>query len=103
MQSIVVASIREGEENTLPTEIKKVIWDNAATFEKEIQSWWYLVTFTCDPINNQVTDFVFTIHNISVYAVYQIIGLELNHNGDILCPLVWPVGRGRFSFPSTPP
>ncbi|KAK4832916.1 hypothetical protein QYF61_026559 [Mycteria americana] len=39
MQSMVAAIIREGEEGTLPTEIQKVIWDNATKFEKEFQSW----------------------------------------------------------------
>ena len=46
MQSMVAAIIRKGEKGTLPTEIRKVIWDNATKFEKEFQSWWYSVYFT---------------------------------------------------------
>ncbi|XP_074424308.1 uncharacterized protein LOC141735521 [Larus michahellis] len=38
MQSTVAAIVREGEEGTLPTEIQKVIWDNATEFEREFQS-----------------------------------------------------------------
>lgn len=34
MQSVVAAIIREGEEGTLPTEIRKVVWDNAPNYEK---------------------------------------------------------------------
>ncbi|KAK4818868.1 hypothetical protein QYF61_021073 [Mycteria americana] len=71
-----------------------VIWDNATKFEKEFQSWWYLVNyFTYDPINNKATAFVLTIHNASKYTIYPIrIVLGLNHNGTIFCPLehrVW--------------
>lgn len=32
---MVATIIREGEEGTLPTEIWKVIWDNAIEFEKK--------------------------------------------------------------------
>ncbi|KAK4806952.1 hypothetical protein QYF61_027319 [Mycteria americana] len=87
MQSMVAAIIREGEEGTLPTEIQKVIWDNATEFEKEFQSWWYLVNFTYDPISNKTTAFVLTIHNALVYTIYPIIALGLNHNGTVLYPL----------------
>ncbi|PKU38264.1 hypothetical protein llap_11435 [Limosa lapponica baueri] len=34
----VDAVIREGEEGTLPTKIRKVIWDNAIEFEKMVVS-----------------------------------------------------------------
>ncbi|XP_076194341.1 uncharacterized protein LOC143160464 [Aptenodytes patagonicus] len=98
MQSMVAAVIREGEEGTLPTEIRKVIWDNATKFEKEFQSWWYLVNFTFDPINNKATAFVLTIHNASVYTIYPIIALGLNHNGTILYPSehrVWAQQNGN--------
>ncbi|KAK4811143.1 hypothetical protein QYF61_019774 [Mycteria americana] len=98
MQSMVAAIIREGEEGTLPTEIRKVIWDNATKFEKEFQSWWYLVNFTYDPINNKATAFVLTIHNASVYTIYPIIALGLNHNGTVLYPLehrVWAHRNGN--------
>lgn len=79
--------IREGEEGTLPTEIQKVIWDNAVEFEKKFQSWWYLVNFTYDSSNSAVTAFLLTIHNASVYTIYQIIALGLNHNGAALYPI----------------
>ena len=98
MQSMVAAIIREGEEGTLPTEIRKVIWDNATKFEKEFQSWWYLVNFTYDPISNKATAFVLTIHNASVYTIYPIIALGLNHNGTVLYPLehrVWAHRNGN--------
>lgn len=44
------------------------------------------------------TVFVLTIHNASVYAIYQIIVLGLNHNGAILYPLehrVWAPKDGN--------
>ena len=34
IQSIVAAIIKEGEGGTLPTEIRKLIWDNASEFER---------------------------------------------------------------------
>jgi len=46
IQSVAAAIIREGEGKTLPTEIRKLIWDNASEFEKEFQAWWQLVNFT---------------------------------------------------------
>jgi len=46
IQSVAAAIIREGEGGTLPTEIRKLIWDNASEFEKEFQAWWQLVNFT---------------------------------------------------------
>ena len=98
MQSMVAAIIREGEEGTLPTEIRKVIWDNATEFEKEFQSWWYLVNFTYDPISTKATAFVLTIRNASTYTIYPIIALGLNHNGAILYPLehrVWAQRNGN--------
>ncbi|KAK4810571.1 LOW QUALITY PROTEIN: hypothetical protein QYF61_004534 [Mycteria americana] len=88
MQSMVAAIIREGEEGTLPTEIRR----------KGFQSCWYLVNFTYDPINNKATAFVLTIHNASVYTIYPIIALGLNHNGTILYPLehrVWAQRNGN--------
>ncbi|KAK4811160.1 hypothetical protein QYF61_019791 [Mycteria americana] len=75
-----------------------VIWDNATKFEKEFQSWWYLANFTYDPINNKATAFVLTIHNASVYTIYPIIALGLNHNGTVLYPLehrVWAHRNGN--------
>ncbi|XP_074424622.1 uncharacterized protein LOC141735547 [Larus michahellis] len=87
MQSMTAAIIREGEEGTLPTEIRKVIWDNAIEFEKKFQSWWYLVNFTYDPIESKATAFVLTIRNALVYTIYPIIALGLNHQGAILYPI----------------
>lgn len=34
MQSMVEAIIRESEDGTLPTEIRKIFWDNETKFEK---------------------------------------------------------------------
>ncbi|XP_067164812.1 uncharacterized protein [Apteryx mantelli] len=98
MQSVVAAIIREGEEGTLPTEIRKVIWDNATKFEKELHSWWCLVNFTYDPINNKAIAFVLTIRNASVYTIYPIIVLGLNHSGAVLNPIehrVWAQSSRR--------
>jgi len=92
MQSMTAAIIREGEEGTLPTEIRKVIWDNAIDFEKKFQSWWYLVNFTYDPTESKATAFVLTIQNASVYTIHPIIALGLNTNGTVLYPIehrVW--------------
>ncbi|KAK4805375.1 hypothetical protein QYF61_003948 [Mycteria americana] len=98
MQSTVAAIRREGEEGTLPTEIQKVIWDNATELEKEFQPWWYPVHFTYDPTDGKATAFVLTIRNASVYAIYPIIVLGLNHNGAIRYPLehrVWAQQNGN--------
>ncbi|XP_069631209.1 LOW QUALITY PROTEIN: uncharacterized protein [Haliaeetus albicilla] len=85
-QSVAASIIREGEEGILPTEIRKIIWDSATDFEKELQSWWNLVNFTYDPVTNLATIFVLTIYNATIYPIYPIIALGLNHNGTILCP-----------------
>ena len=45
MQSMTAAIIREGEEGTLPIEIRKVVWDKTIDSEKKFQSLWYLVKF----------------------------------------------------------
>ncbi|XP_074875776.1 uncharacterized protein LOC142026553 [Buteo buteo] len=98
VQSTVAAIVREGEEGTLPTEIQKVIWDNATKFEREFQSWWCLVNFTYDPTNNKATAFVLTIRNASVYTIYPIVALGLNHHGTVLYPLehrVWARQNGN--------
>ncbi|XP_063003945.1 uncharacterized protein LOC134413832 isoform X2 [Melospiza melodia melodia] len=86
MQSVSAAIIREGEEGTFPTEIRKIIWDSATEFEREFQSWWNLVNFTYDPISNTATAFVLTIRNASVHLVFPAIALGLNHDGDVLYP-----------------
>ena len=83
MQSVRAAIIREGEDGTLPTEIRKIIWDNAIEFERKFQSWWYLVNFTYDHTESKVPAFVLMIRNASVYIIYQIIALGLNHHGTI--------------------
>lgn len=91
IKSTVAAIIREGEGVTLPTEIQKVIWDNTNRFEREFQSWWHLVNFTYNSFDNKATTFVLTIHNASVYAIYSIVVLGLNHS-ESLYPLenrVW--------------
>lgn len=98
MQSTVTAIIREGDEDTLPTEIQKVIWDNRTQFEKDFQSWWYLDNFTYDPTNSKATAFVLTIRDASIYTIYQIIVLGLIHHGTVLCPLehrVWVKQKGN--------
>lgn len=38
VQSTVTAITREGDEDSLPTEIQKVIWDNMTQFENDFQS-----------------------------------------------------------------
>ncbi|XP_069631692.1 uncharacterized protein [Haliaeetus albicilla] len=86
MQSVATSIIREGEEGILPTEIQKIIWDSATDFEKERQSWWNLVNFTYDPVTNLATISVLTIYNATIYQIYPIIALGLNHNGTILYP-----------------
>ncbi|XP_054666927.1 uncharacterized protein LOC129199870 [Grus americana] len=86
MQSVAASIIREGEEGTLPTEIRKIVWDSATDFEKELQSWWSLVNFTYDPVTNTATTFVLTISNATIYSIYPIVALGLNHNGTILYP-----------------
>ncbi|XP_074703747.1 uncharacterized protein LOC141933198 [Strix aluco] len=86
MQSIAASIIREGEEGILPTEIRRIIWDSATNFEKKLQSWWNLVNFTYDPITNTATTFILTIYNATIYQIYPIIALGLNHNGTILYP-----------------
>ena len=97
IQSTVAAIVREGEGGTLPTEIQKVIWDNATKFEREFQSWWCLVNFTYDPTDSKATAFILTICNASVYTIYPIIVLGLNHNGTVLYPMehgVWAQQKG---------
>lgn len=66
VQTTIAAITREGDEDTLPTEIQKVIWDNATQCEKDFQSCWYLVNFIYDPTNSKATAFVLTIHDASV-------------------------------------
>lgn len=92
MQYTIAAIVREGEDGTLPTEIRKIIWEKATAFEREFQSWWYLGNFTHNPIDNKATAFVVTIQNASVKTIYPIVALGLNHNGTVLYPLehrVW--------------
>ncbi|XP_071884738.1 uncharacterized protein [Anas platyrhynchos] len=97
IQSVAAAIIREGEGGTLPTEIRKLIWDNASEFEKEFQAWWQLVNFTHYSENDKIVAFILTISNATVYNVYPIIALGLNHNGTILYPKehkVWAHQKG---------
>ncbi|XP_075625630.1 LOW QUALITY PROTEIN: uncharacterized protein LOC142604244 [Balearica regulorum gibbericeps] len=97
VQSVASAIIREGEEGVLPSEVRKVIWDNANEFEKEFQFWWQLVNFTYNPTNHSATAFVLTIRNASVHTIYPVIALGLNKNGTILYPIehkVWAQKKG---------
>lgn len=87
MQSTAAAVIGEGKEGILPTEIRKVIWDNVIKFERKFQSWWYPVNFTYDPTSSTATAFMLTICNALVNYVYQIIALGLNHDGTVFYPL----------------
>ena len=80
VQSTVAAIIREGEEGTLPTEIRKIIWDNATKFEREFQSWWQLVHFPYEPTTSKTAAFLLTIRSALVYTIYPIIALGLKHN-----------------------
>ena len=58
IQSTVAAIIMEGDEDILPTEIQKIIWENVTKFEREFQSWWHLINFTYDHTSNKATVFV---------------------------------------------
>lgn len=74
-----------------------MIWDNASEFEKEFQAWWQLVNFTHYAENDKIVAFILTISNATVYNVYPIIALGLNHNGTILYPKehkVWAHQKG---------
>ncbi|XP_042723792.1 LOW QUALITY PROTEIN: uncharacterized protein LOC122177989 [Lagopus leucura] len=96
MQSMAATIVREGEDGTMPTEIRKMVWDNANKFERKFQSWWHLVNFTYDPVTNYVVAFVLTISNASVYTAHPIIALGLNHDGIILYPTehrVWALRK----------
>ena len=73
MQSVATSIIREDKESPFPTEIWRIIWDSATNFEREFQSWWNLVNFTCDPSTNTDTAFVLVIHNASVHSIFPII------------------------------
>ncbi|XP_053789591.1 uncharacterized protein LOC128783033 isoform X3 [Vidua chalybeata] len=86
MQSVAASIIREGEEGTFPTEIRKIVWDSATDFERDFQSWWNLVNFTYDPNTNTATAFVLTISNASVHLIFPIIALGLNHDGATFYP-----------------
>ncbi|GAB0206309.1 hypothetical protein GRJ2_003096500 [Grus japonensis] len=58
VQSVASAIIREGEEGVLPSEVHKVIWDNANEFEKEFQSWWQVMLLEQDDVELKVTSAV---------------------------------------------
>ena len=97
IQPVAAAIIREGEGGTLPTEIRKLIWDNASEFEKEFQAWWQLVNFTYYAESDKIIAFILTISNATVYNVYPNIALGLSHNGTILYPKerkVWAHQKG---------
>ena len=92
IQSVAASIIREGEGDTFPTEIRKVVWDSATDVERKLQSWWKLVNFTYNPTINIATTIVLTISHASVNVIYPIIALGLNQNGAILYPFehrVW--------------
>lgn len=78
--------IRKGESGTLSKEFQKIIWDKANDFEKRFQSWWNLVNFAYDPMQDSITAFVMTIAQASVYTIYPIIALGINHNESVLYP-----------------
>lgn len=91
-RSTVTATVREGDEGTLPTENQKIIRDNAVEFEREFQSWWHLVNFTCNPIECKAKALALTKSNGLEHGIYSAIALGLNHHGTILYPLehrVW--------------
>ncbi|XP_042748656.1 LOW QUALITY PROTEIN: uncharacterized protein LOC122192214 [Lagopus leucura] len=98
MQFIAATIMREGEDGTIPTEIRKVIWDNANRFERKFQSWWHLVNFTYDPVTNYAVAFVLMISNASVYTIYPIIALGLNHGETTLYPIehrIWALQKNE--------
>ncbi|XP_055648759.1 uncharacterized protein LOC129783095 [Falco peregrinus] len=86
MQSIAASIIREGEEGIFPTEIRKMVWDNATEVERKLQSWWKMVNFTYDPNTHTITGFVLTIRNAVIITIHPIVALGINHNGVLLYP-----------------
>lgn len=78
--------IRKGESGTLSKEFQKIIWDKANDFEKRFQSWWNLVNFAYDPMQDSITAFVMTIAQASVCTIYPIIALGINHDGSVRYP-----------------
>lgn len=87
MQTVAESIIREGEEGILPTEIRKMVWDNATETERRLQSWWNMVNFTYDPETHTVTAFVLTIYDAVTITIYPIVALGINHNGTLLYPI----------------
>lgn len=92
MQLMTAPVRRECEEGTLPVEIQKVFWDNIVQFENKSQSWWYLDNSTYDPICSTATVFVSPSHSTSVYRIYLVIALGLNHT---LSSGAWSMGPKR--------
>lgn len=86
MQSVAASVITEGEKRIFPTEIRKIVWDNASEIERELLSWWVLVNFTYDPVANVATAFVLTIHNAAISSIHPIVTLRLNHEKTVLYP-----------------
>lgn len=80
---MVATIVREIEGGTLPTEIQKVIWHNATKFERKFQSLWHLVNFTDNPTTKKASVFILMTCNASVYTIYLVIALGLNHYGTI--------------------
>lgn len=86
IQTTVSTLIKKGESGTLSKEFQKIIWDKANDFEKRFQSWWNLVNFAYDPMQDSITAFVMTIAQASVCTIYPIIALGINHNESVLYP-----------------
>ncbi|XP_074673093.1 uncharacterized protein LOC141920293 [Strix aluco] len=87
VQSIISNILREGEEGILPMEIRKIIWDKALSQERELQSWWKMVNFTYDNVNDKITTYVLTLAKAAQYKIYPITAIGLYHKGTIISPV----------------
>ncbi|XP_053789324.1 uncharacterized protein LOC128782859 [Vidua chalybeata] len=100
IQSTAALIIREGSEGVFPTEVRRVVWDNATDFERDSQSWWTLVNFTYNPTTNTATAFVLTIRNAIIHTIHPIVALGISHEKSVLYPSehrVWAwKNRGKW-------
>ncbi|OWK60872.1 hypothetical protein RLOC_00000527 [Lonchura striata] len=86
IQSTAALIIREGSEGVFPAEIRKVVWDSATDFKRDLQSWWTMINFTYDPTTNTATAFVLAIRNATVHTIHPIVALGLSHEKSVLYP-----------------
>uniref|UniRef100_A0A674J513 Uncharacterized protein n=1 Tax=Terrapene triunguis TaxID=2587831 RepID=A0A674J513_9SAUR len=85
--TVAKAIIRDGFNQQLPLELKKIIYEDTNDFEKIHHQWWQLLTFTYFQHNDTIMALILTLKSANQETIYPLVALGIYANQSLLVPI----------------